>query len=137
MKQIKQTLWIVTAVALVAPIAISAQTNDLRFGVYDSGETEYGEKTTAAGMTENSIGEILVNVMNWLMAILGIGAIISFVIAGILYLVAAGDEGKTEKAKTMMVYAIIALVVALVGYVIVNTVVQLTGSGAGDDSLSY
>lgn len=137
MKQMKQTLWIVAAVVLVAPVVVSAQPNDLRFGVYDSGETEYGEVTTSAGMTESSIGEILVNIMNWLMAILGIGAIISFVIAGILYLVAGGDEGKTDKAKMMMVYAIIALVVALVGYVIVNTVTQLTGSGAGDSSLNY
>ncbi|NTW14280.1 MAG: hypothetical protein HGA31_04610, partial [Candidatus Moranbacteria bacterium] len=54
----------------------------------------------------------------------------SFVIAGILYLVAGGDEAKTDSAKKMMVYAIIAIVVALVGFVAVQTITNLTGSDA-------
>jgi len=130
MKQLKKIAFVAALAALSVPALASAAVNDMKFGEYNSSGDTYGSKTTPAGMTENSIGEILVNVMNWLMAILGIGAIISFVIAGILYLVAGGDEAKTEKAKMMMVYAIVAIVVALVGYVIVNTVTKLTGSGA-------
>lgn len=132
MKQLKKAAFVFAASMLVIPTFALAQ-----FGQYDSSETAYREVTTDAGMTENSIGQILVDVMNWLMAILGIGAIISFVIAGILYLVAGGDEAKTENAKKMMVYAIIAIVVALVGYVVVNTVTRLTGSGSGDEDINY
>lgn len=132
MKHMKKVMMIVAIGFLVAPVMASAQ-----FGSYDSSETAYGNVADNAGMTDNSIGQIMVNIMNWLMAILGIGAIISFVIAGILYLVAGGDEAKTDKAKMMMVYAIVALVVALVGYVIVNTVVSLTGSEAVDKTLKY
>lgn len=131
MKFLKKAVVIAAAGLLVVPFAASAQ-----FGQYDTGGTDYQSVSTDSGMTTSSVGQILVNIMNWFMMILGIGAIISFVIAGIMYLTAAGDEGKTEKAKNLMVYAIIALVVALVGYVIVNTVVNLTGSGAGD-SISY
>ncbi len=137
MKQLKKMFLVASAAVLVAPSVVMATTpDDLGFGTYDSSGDEYGSVATSVGMTDNSIGQILVNVMNWLMAILGIGAIISFVIAGILYLVAGGDEAKTEKAKTMMVYAIVALVVALVGYVIVNTVTRLTGA-TGDTDLKY
>lgn len=131
MKFLKKAVVIAAAGLLVVPVAASAQ-----FGQYDTGGTDYQSVSTDSGMTTSSVGQILVNIMNWFMMILGIGAIISFVVAGIMYLTAAGDEGKTEKAKNLMVYAIIALVVALVGYVIVNTVVNLTGSGAGD-SISY
>jgi len=130
MKQLKQAALVAALAVLVVPAVASAEVIDMKFGQYSSEGDKYGTATGNVGMTESSIGEILVNVMNWLMAILGIGAIISFVIAGILYLVAGGDEAKTEKAKMMMVYAVSALVVALVGYVIVNTVTKLTGSKA-------
>ena len=136
MKFLKQILMFSIVAALVAPVTVFAAAPTTGFGSYDTGQTAYTTAAGTAGMTKSSVGQILVNVMNWLMMLLGIGAIISFVIAGILYLVAGGDEAKTDNAKKMMVYAIIAIVVALVGYVAVNTITNLTGSNAGD-SISY
>ncbi|MEI6649939.1 MAG: hypothetical protein WCL23_00715 [Candidatus Moraniibacteriota bacterium] len=136
MKFLKQILMFSIVAALVAPVAVFAAVPTSGFGKYDTGGTAYTTVSQNAGMTKSSIGQMLVNVMNWLMMLLGIGAIISFVIAGILYLVAGGDEAKTDNAKKMMVYAIIAIVVALVGYVAVNTITNLTGSNAGDN-ISY
>lgn len=124
MKSMKQIGYGVLAVALLAPFSALAQ-----FGQVPSGST-YSSVASTGKLTSDSIGTILVRIMNWVLGILGIGAIISFVIAGILYLTAAGDESKTEKAKGMMTYAIIAVVIALVGYVVINTVVGLLGSSA-------
>ena len=45
--------------------------------------------------------------MNWLLALIGIFGVIGFAIAGILYLTAAGDEDRINKAKSAMMYAII------------------------------
>ncbi|MEI6649938.1 MAG: hypothetical protein WCL23_00710 [Candidatus Moraniibacteriota bacterium] len=132
MKISKRSVAFLVAALLLVPSVTGA----LGFGTIDSAGTTYQTVSTTAGMTESSAGQILVNVMNWLMMLLGIGAIISFVIAGVMYLIAAGDETKTESAKKMMVYASIAIVVALVGYVAVNTVASLTGSDAAD-SISY
>lgn len=123
MKSMKQIGYGVLAMTLAMPVIASAQ-----FGQVPSG-SQYETVATTGGLTTNNIGMILVRIMNWVLGILGIGAIISFVIAGILYLTAAGDESKTEKAKGMMTYAIVAVVVALVGYVVINTVVGLLGSG--------
>ncbi len=123
MKSMKQIGYGVLAMTLAMPVIASAQ-----FGQVPSGSQYQGVASTG-GLTTDNIGTILVRIMNWVLGILGIGAIISFVIAGILYLTAAGDESKTEKAKGMMTYAIVAVVVALVGYVVINTVVGLLGSG--------
>jgi hypothetical protein len=60
--------------------------------------------------------------MNWLLAILGFLGIIGFVIAGILYLTAAGDEDQIGKAKNAMMYSIIGVIVALLGFVIIQAV---------------
>ncbi len=118
MKSMKQLGYGMFAAALMMPVAASAQFNT-------------GQGVAATGrLSQDSISDILTRIMNWLLGILGIGAIISFVVAGIIYLTAAGDEGKTEQAKNMMTYAIIAIVVALVGYVVVKTISGLLGSSA-------
>jgi hypothetical protein len=69
------------------------------------------------GLPVNSVFEIISNIMYWLLAIVGIIGVIGFAIAGILYLTAAGDETRIEKAKQAMLYSIIGVVVALAGLV--------------------
>jgi hypothetical protein len=58
--------------------------------------------------------------MYWLLEIVGIFAVIGFVIAGILYLTSAGSEDRISLAKGALVYSIIGIVVALSGLVIIR-----------------
>jgi hypothetical protein len=76
----------------------------------------------SAGTPSGTIIGIITSTMNWLLAILGFLGIIGFVIAGILYLTAAGDEGQIDKAKTAMMYSIIGVIVALLGFVVIQAV---------------
>lgn len=123
----KTFMYAVAAMLVLAPTTALAQTFG-QFGTSPSG-TAYSATAGAAGMTTTlTFYQILTNVMNWLIAMLGIGAIISFVIAGILYLTAAGDEAKTEKAKNIMTYAIIAIVVALVGFIVLRLIANFVGN---------
>ena len=57
--------------------------------------------------------------MTWVLTIFGFIAIIAFVVAGIMYLTAAGDDGRIKTAKTAMTWSIVGVIVALVGYVII------------------
>ncbi len=75
-----------------------------------------------SGVPGGSIYGIINSTMNWLLAILGFLGIIGFVIAGILYLTAAGDEDQIGKAKNAMMYSIIGVIVALLGFVIIQAV---------------
>ncbi len=73
----------------------------------------------------NLVKGIFTNVANFLLSIIGIIAIISFVISGIQYFLVATDEKMMETAKKTMVYSIIGLVVALFGYIAIKTVEML------------
>ena len=87
------------------------------------GQWSAGNSNAASGGTPSaSIYDIIKTTMNYLLAILGFIAIIGFVIAGILYLTAAGDEKRIGTAKNAMTFSIIGVIVALVGYVIVGAV---------------
>jgi hypothetical protein len=87
------------------------------------------DNAKASALPQGSIINIIQTAMNWLLAILGFIGIIAFVIAGILYLTAAGDEKKITTAKSAMTAAITGIIVALIGFVIIQAVsVFLEGS---------
>ncbi len=74
------------------------------------------------GLSQVSVGFLLETILNWLLAIIGIIAILAFVVSGLQYLTAVGDEGQAETAKRNIQYAIIGLVVALSGYLIISAI---------------
>jgi hypothetical protein len=55
----------------------------------------------------------------WALSIFGFLGIIGFVISGVWYLLAAGDETLAKRAKNGMLYSIIGVVVGLIGLVII------------------
>jgi len=111
MKQIKRALYTFFSAALItAPAIANAQ--------WGGGKQNAKE----SGLPADSIYFIILRTMNWLLAILGFIGIIGFVIAGILYLTAAGSEDQIEKAKKAVMYSIIGVVVALIGFVIIRAV---------------
>jgi len=74
------------------------------------------------GLPGGAISDIVMQLASWLLLLLGSIALIGFVISGILYLTASGDEERMEKAKKGMIYSIIGVIVGLLGYVIVQAV---------------
>jgi hypothetical protein len=78
----------------------------------------------AGGVIDNAptLAQLLLKVLNFCLEIFGIIAIISIVIAGIIYLTASGDERRIEKAKKMTLYSIIGIAAALGGMIIIKTI---------------
>lgn len=74
------------------------------------------------GSGEHPIATVLHNVLNWLLMIFGLLAVISFIIAGLLYLTAGGDEGMIKKAKSAVTYGIIGTVIGLIGLIVIRTI---------------
>jgi cytochrome bd-type quinol oxidase subunit 2 len=68
---------------------------------------------------------LIVDITNFVSAFVSIAAVISSIYGGILYITAVGNEEKTAKAKKVLLGAIIALIVAVGAFAIVNTVIQL------------
>lgn len=81
------------------------------------------------GLSQMSIFALIHKFMSWLLAIVGMIAVIAFVLAGIFYLTAAGDEKQAEKGKNIMKNAIIGIIVALSGLVIINATATFLTSG--------
>ncbi|MDR3559761.1 MAG: hypothetical protein P4L62_05110 [Candidatus Pacebacteria bacterium] len=72
--------------------------------------------------SSGGIQPILSNFLNWLLGIIGILAIISFVISGFQYFFAATDSKTLESAKRNLTYSIIGIIVALSGYIVIQAI---------------
>lgn len=68
------------------------------------------------------IQAILENILKWILGIFGTIAIISFVVSGMQYFFAAGDDKNMNTAKLNMTYSIIGIIVALASFVIIQAV---------------
>ncbi|MDD4352125.1 MAG: pilin [Candidatus Gracilibacteria bacterium] len=71
------------------------------------------------------IQEIASNFINWILGFVGLIAVIMFIYAGFLYLTAGGNDENTGKAKKIMMYTIIGIILIMLAYTIVAA---LTGA---------
>lgn len=69
-----------------------------------------------------NIGITAQNIINVVIAVLGIVAVIFVIIGAVQYMTSQGDPGKTKKAKDTILYAILGIILAALAFTIVNFV---------------
>ncbi len=74
-----------------------------------------------------SIGEVLDNLRNWLIGILAAIATVCLTVAGVRYLVCAGDPSEVERAKTALKGAAIGYALAMLAPVVVEVLKSIVG----------
>jgi len=124
MKKMQKLFFFFLSFLILIPSLVSAAVTPSGFSITD---TENAVPT----LQNESLFDTVSFFLNWLLGFVGILGITAFVIAGIMYLTSAGDEEQAKKAKSIMTYAIIGLVVALIGLVVVNAVAGLTNADPG------
>lgn len=72
-----------------------------------------------------SLTEIVLNVLRVLLSFVGVLAVIMLVVGGLVYMLSAGDSGRLEMGKKIVIYAIVGLIIALVSLVIVTQVANV------------
>ena len=88
-------------------------------------------KLDSTKLSKVSLTTIISNLALWLLGIFGFVAVIGFVISGIIYLIAAGDETAQERAKRAMIYSITGVIIGLAGLVIIYAIDTFLGGGSG------
>lgn len=88
---------------------------------------------TAAGTdpvpTDTKITDILIRIIQILLAVAGLIAVIFLIVGGFRYITAAGNEETAEAAKKTITNAIIGIVVIILAFVIVRVVANAVIGG--------
>lgn len=98
-------------------------------GTKSSGEGWNSSDLGDFGLPEADFESIIVNILDWLLTIVGIVAVIALVISGFQYYFVAVDEKMLETAKKTMKNAIIGLIVALSGFIVIQAVDTMLNAG--------
>ncbi|MFC1810521.1 hypothetical protein ACFLZH_03405 [Patescibacteria group bacterium] len=85
---------------------------------------------SAATGGEGSIRALALNIVNFFLLFLGLIAVIMIIYGGISYVTAAGNQEKIEKAKKVIMYAIVGIVIVLISFALVRTVISGAGQGS-------
>jgi hypothetical protein len=122
-----------TGVSVVAlSVALSLISTPVVYGlslmdVIDGSYRGQGQPTDLFSGTDALIPRLI----NLMLFIVGILAIVFLIFGGIRYVISAGDKTKVDAAKNTILYAIVGLIVAILGYAIVNWVIGVVGTGTG------
>ena len=81
------------------------------------------------GVSGNSIYGAVLGLLLGVLYFMGFAAVVVIVIAGIYMVVSVGDESAKDKAKKIILYAIVGLIIIAVAAGIVSLIINATGGG--------
>lgn len=75
-----------------------------------------------SALPQQSISQIIQNVTNVLLFVVGAAAVIGIIYGGFTYVTSGGDENRLRQAKEAIIYSVVGLVIALLSFLIVSFV---------------
>ncbi|MDO8565886.1 MAG: hypothetical protein Q7S04_01720 [Candidatus Moranbacteria bacterium] len=105
--------------AITCPTAVSATVT-----ADDIAKCTAAQATLAAG---KPLSEIALNVLNFLLSIVGVLTVIMMVVGGVIYLTAAGNEDQIDTGKKIVNYATIGILVSLASLILVRQIASFFG----------
>lgn len=81
------------------------------------------------GSSANPIVSFILNIMNYALGIVGTIAMLALMGAGIMFMLAQGNQQKLDAAKEIFKFTVIALIIILLSYVIVIFIQSLFITG--------
>lgn len=100
-------------------------------GMISPGDNPSAVATGTGG--EGSFRQIILNIVNFILYFLGLIAVIMVIYGGITYVTSAGNQESVEKAKKIIMYAIIGIIIVLISFALVNTIIS--GAGVGQETV--
>ena len=79
-------------------------------------------------------GEVVTDIVNYFLGFLGFIAVIVFIYAGVLWVLSGGNEDMITKAKTIMTYAALGILVIILSFSIVSFLTSSAGSACEDNT---
>jgi len=78
---------------------------------------------------DRTLGETVTDMVNYFIGLLGFVAVLTFVYSGVLWVVAGGSDEMITKAKKIMTYSALGLLVVILSFSIVQIITSSAGGG--------
>ena len=119
MKLLRKIAFVSTLAAIVlVPSVVLAQATP--FTIEDIG--------SSVGLGTADLKDTVVNIIQWVLGILALVAVVMIIYGGFVWLTAAGDDAKIDKAKKVISAAVIGLIIVILAWAIVIFVAGTTAN---------
>lgn len=129
--QLKKIL-LVSTFFLTLPVSLLAQESEFKKGITDLGNRISGDEGlvfAAEGEGIIALVYLITNIVQFLLGLVAFLAMLALIWGSLMYILSLGNEGRAEKAKKIMFYAIVGLVLAIISFAIIK-IVQSAFAGA-------
>jgi len=131
MKKLAYLLPLLILAVVAMPAVVSAQTGAPTTGVGSldpaGGGQNVGSDLNAPIQTTGDLITIVLGLVNWVAWFVALVAVLFGLYSGILFITAGGDDEKLTKAKNILLYAIVGIVVAILAFSIVAISKSIAG----------
>ncbi len=100
---------------------------DTSVKVHTNAGNDGDPSTTINNVSKLGADSVMSGILNGVYFMIGIAAVISIIVGGIIYATSGGDPNGAKRGKDIILYAIIGLVVSLMAFVITGFVIARVG----------
>ena len=79
----------------------------------------------SADWTENAVEWVAATIIAQLIQYVAVVAVIALMISGVMYMLSSWEEEKTKKAKIWIIWSVVAVILSISAYYIVNTLNEI------------
>ncbi len=109
--------FLVPALGLFAAVALSFEPALAQLIDINDNPNEIANATNSQG----SARQLFLTFINFFLFFLGLIATAFIIYGGFLYITSSGDDSSTEKAKKILIFAAIGILIILISFALVNT----------------
>lgn len=128
-KYLKQFLFI-TGLMTLALILVNSFGADIVMAQAIVDEDQPGIIRALSG-GQTGIRGIVLTIINFFLGFLGLLAVVMVIYGGFLYVSSAGNEENVNKAKKILLYAVVGIIVIIVSFALVNSLLTAGGQERG------
>lgn len=129
-KTLKQAM--IVSLVMVFGLALAAH---FPMALAQNGFLNPSDQPSAVAQSTGGTGDLrslVITIINYVLGFLGLIAVAMIIYGGITYVTAAGEQGKVDSAKKIIMYAVVGLIIVILSYAIVSTVLK---AGTGSSGL--
>lgn len=125
----------------VSSVSVGAESHDGNwftkplYGMLASIEDPFGTDADSIKPDAAQDGDLrtsFINIINYLLAFLGLVLLVIIIYAGVLIIMSDGEEDAITKGRKMIMYALIGVAIIVLSYTIVNFITDVAQSGQGN-----
>lgn len=120
-KSLLRQMFIISGLMILGLLLVNSFGVDIALAQAIDQEADQPAIIRALSGGQTGLRGIVLTIINFFLTFLGLLAVIMVIYGGFLYVSSAGNEENVNKAKKILLYAVIGIVVIIVSFALVNT----------------